>query len=167
MRATVVTGPRSPKEAAERESEKVKAGMLDLAMEALESVRKQGAQSRPAEVREFGSLFRGLRLTIKRSDEREVNGITIPAKLQTVMFEDGVLRTSDPIVIAAIEGHRTYGRDIWDADELRLKTERLAAEGLLARVDELPADIKDALRVKLGMTDFTMPAPETTEAPSA
>ena len=80
--------------------------------------------------------------------------------MQTIAFEDGVYRTSDPVVIAAIESHKNYGRDLWDSDELRVRAERAAAEGFLARVDDLPVDIKEQLKVKLGMRDFQMPAPE-------
>jgi hypothetical protein len=162
-RPEMVSGARSPKEAAQRkEREAQKATAVDQALEALNLVKESDAvaRSRPVGVREFGALFHGLMLTIKRADEIVVNGITIPARLQTVRFEDGVLRTSDPIVIAAIENHKGYGRDMWDADVLKEKAERVAAEGFLARVDDLPFDIKEQLRVKLGMEDFPLPPPE-------
>lgn len=162
-RPEMVTGPRSPKEAAERqEREARKATAVDQALEALNLVKDTDARAsaRQTGEREFGSLFRNYRLTLKRSDEREVNGITIPAKLQTIMFQDGVYRTSDPVVIAAITSHRAYGRDLWDAEELRVRAERVAAENFVLQVDALPPDIKEQLRVKLGMEDFALPAPE-------
>jgi hypothetical protein len=158
----MVTGARSPKEAAERqEREARKATAVDQALEALNLVKESDAKAsaRPGGEREFGSLYRNYRLTLKRSDEREVNGITIPAKLQTIMFQDGVYRTADPVVIAAIESHRSYGRDLWDADQLKAKAERAAAENFVLQVDALPPDIKEQLRVKLGMEDFPLPAP--------
>jgi hypothetical protein len=158
----MVTGARSPKEAAERqEREARKSTAVDQALEALHAVKADAlASARPGGVREFGSAFRNFLLTVKRSDEREVNGITIPAKLQTIRFDEGVLRTDDPVVIAAIESHKNYGRDIWDADQIKAKAERAAAENFLVQVDALPPDIKEQLRVKLGMEDFALPRPE-------
>jgi len=156
----MVSGARSPKEAAERQqADKEKSGLLDKAFDAITAAKNADAvaRARPVGVREFGSLYRNFMLTVKRSDEREVNGITIPAKLQTICFQDGVLRTSDSKVIEVIESHRAWGRDIWDADALKVKAERAAAENFLSRVDDLPVDIKEQLRVKLGLDDFALP----------
>lgn len=172
-RPEMVSGARSPKEAAERqEREALKTTAVDQALEALNRVKQAdaAASARPAGEREFGSLYRNFLLTIKMSSEVVVNGITIPAKLQTVQFVDGVLRTRDAVVIAAIENHRAYGRDIWDADQIKEKAERKAAENFVSQVDALPPDIKERLRVKLGMEDFSLPAPEpgtVVDSPSA
>lgn len=154
-RPEMVSGPRSPKEAPERETEAARDGMLDLAMDALAALKGERAgPQRPEGMREFGSLFRQYRLTIQRSPRREVNGIGIPAELMTVEFQNGALRTDDPVVIKAITTHKNFGRDTWDADELQERAERKAAENFLARVDTLPADIREQLKVKLGMDDF-------------
>ena len=160
-RPEIVSGARSPKEAAERKDREVQtATAVDQALDALNRVKSEAASARPVGEREFGSAFRNFLLTVKRSDEREVNGITIPAKLETIRFDEGVLRTQDPKVIEAIERHKNYGRDIWDADQIKQKAERVAAENLLLQVDALPHDIKEQLRVKLGMEDFPLPPPE-------
>jgi hypothetical protein len=166
-RTQVVSGPRSPKDNPERQGDIARSdmGMVDLAIEALNSHKAAAVPApRPAGVRCFGSPYRNFMLTIKVSDEVMVNGITIPARLKTIVFQDAEHRTSDPVEIAAIERHKNYGRDIWDSDEIRRKAERVAGENLLRSVDTLPPDIKEQLRAKL--TDFALPAPEA-EAPSA
>jgi hypothetical protein len=159
----VIPGVRSPKEAPEREQ--VQQSMIGLALEALQTAAAAAEPKPKTAKRCFGATARGYKLTVKVREEREVNGISIPPVYVIVSFDNGRLELDgkgkhDALIIEAIEGHRHYGRELWDEEALTARAERAAAEAFLQHVDKLPEDLQEQLRAKLTAKhgdDFELP----------
>jgi hypothetical protein len=116
----------------------------------------------------FESKFRGHRLLVKVGEQ--INPLTGQpmigpdgkpiAHTEDVQFIEHAYQTENPKIVAALRRHRQFGADFWDATERKAAQRRQAAEALLSDVETLPEDIKDALRAKLGVTDFALPPAE-------
>lgn len=155
----VVEGYRSPANAPQRRGETPPVSalpFLDAGLPVTSEVREGGSSP----VFRFEAVAAGYRTIVREIHEPRLDqdtGRVSTFTLHPVAFREGKFETRDPKMADALRHLRNYGRDFWDADEARAAADRAATEDILARVDRLPEDLKDKLRVRLGAQDFTLP----------
>jgi hypothetical protein len=161
----VVGGTRSPLDAAQREEGATSGSGNDLMALLGASIHTTPPVHVDGRVFTFGSKFRRHRLSVKKLLEKAVlneeTGRFSTFEIKDIQFEDNCYRTSDPAEAALIRACKRFGLEVWDQDEKDRAQAQLMAEQLIERVDDLPADLKDRLRRKLGPSaeahDFALP----------
>lgn len=142
-------------------------------MRQTERSRSNPLNLRPGE-REFRSRASGFRLLVKATRDiydpltgRRVPGDLIVARFTPMSKFEGRLRTSDPFIIAHLEGYKGYGlgMEIWDAEQARIQTIEAASAQVIEQVRQSP---ELAARLKEMMDhDYVMPGKVTGEAGSS
>lgn len=112
----------------------------------------------------FVSAHVALRMTLWVDWSKEhfsSSGRRVPDR-RDVQFSGNTYRTSDAREIEAIRKSSAFGVTVFDLKDLAKRAEEVRLDSALAAADD-PA-VAEALRVKLGMKEVTMPS-RTKEAP--
>lgn len=172
----MVDGARDPGSMAQREDPQTEAPRADLdflgaglgAAAGLPVATPAHEAGAPVVVK-FESKHAGHRFLLKLGERVGINDQMIPITTD-VQFVSGAYQTSDPKIVGILRAHRQFNSEFWDAGVRANEKRRKAAEVMLTEVELLPDDLKDALRAKLGMTEFALPpvvAADTETAPPA
>lgn len=160
----VITGLRSPDQSPGRDPGRTAAPPVgekaDLISQTIQSTREAARPAdphrRPGE-RVFGSRYSNARLQVKMASDRYdiATGTLVKGETKFAQFSGGILKTSDPEVIAAITAHKGFGKDTsaeyWDVDELRVEKARRDIDALISTIEaspELAGEVRSRLLKK-------------------
>ena len=111
----------------------------------------------------FSSKIEQLQLTVREVHEPRLDGETGRVATITchrVAFSEGIFETRDPRMAELVRKHPRFNITFFDADEVAEKSRRAYAQDVLERVDMLPEDVKEQLRVRLGAKEHQLPPAE-------
>lgn len=151
----VLDGLRSPSDFPARDEEPVTATSSALP----EPPKPAGpaAVVKPG-LRRYASAIRALLLTVSRPRVFVIDGEAREEDGKKAQFRDGFFSTSDPEIIAKLDGHTGFGLDYWDLDKVKAEAEKRAEDEWVAKVKANP-DLRQKLRVAIGTQEFDLGDP--------